>query len=207
MRLLSVGTGIRRWLGGLRTQPVVLSSECPPGDCAARLVRVTAQRGLGVWYRDPQNYLYHRGDPRLLGTVDAGHVSVVHYPEGAGRNSFAPLLQGQLQPAADGGTTLTGTIGLHPAVGVGLPVMAVVWGAVVLVPFAVGIARLVTGHINGLLLTILSPLFWAVPALGIMVIGGGSLQRDIPKLIGEMCGILDASSTFPNPPAEPFAEG
>ena len=103
MRLLSVGTVIRRWLSGLRAQPVVLSSERPPSDCAAQLVKVTAQRGLGAWYRDPQNYLYHRGDPRLLGTVDARDISVVHYPEGAGRNSFAPLLQGQLKPAAAAG--------------------------------------------------------------------------------------------------------
>jgi hypothetical protein len=58
----------------------------------------------------------------------------------------------------------------------------------------------------GLLLAFLPPLLWAVPVVGIIFIGGRSLQRDIPKLIDEMCRILDASATFPNPAAEPFAE-
>jgi hypothetical protein len=59
--------------------------------------------------------------------------------------------------------------GRLPSLGVrvGLPVMAVVWGCVVLVP-AVGIARLVTGQIQGLLLAFPPPLLWAVPVVGIL---------------------------------------
>lgn len=207
MGMFAAGSGIRGWLVGLRPRPVVLSSTCPPSECTARLVTVTARHGLGAWYRDPQNYIYHRGDPRLMGTVDLYQISVSRYPEAAGRNSFAPLLQAQMEAAAGGGTTLRGSIGLHPAVRVVLPAMAVVWGAAVLVPFAVGIGRLVTGHINGLLLTCLSPLLWAVPMVGITFIGVRSLKNGIPKLIDEICGILDASATFPGPAAAPSADG
>ena len=141
------------------------------------------------------------GDPRLLGTVGPYQISVREYPEAAGRNSFAPLLQVQVEAAVGDRTTLRGSIGPHPAVRVLPPAMDVIWGVAVLVPFAVGIGRLVTSHINGLLLTFLSPLLWGVPVVGTTFIAARSLERDIPKLM-----FLDANATFPGPAAAPSAD-
>lgn len=77
---------------------------------------------LYSWNRDPRN-AHH--DPRLLGTVDPWQMSVARYPDAAGRNSFAPWLSVRSEAAGDGGTTLTGTIGLHSGVRAGLVVMAI----------------------------------------------------------------------------------
>ena len=184
----------------MHPRPVVLSSPFPPAECTRRLITVTAQRGLSAWYRDPQNYIYHRGDPRLLSTVDRLQISVSRYPEAAGRNSFAPLLQVRPEAAAGGGTILTGTIGLHPAVRVLLPAMAVFWAVATVVPFAVGIGMVVTGHVIGLLLAAVCPLAWAAPVVGIAFLGIRALDRDIPKLIRELCSILGASVISPGPP-------
>jgi hypothetical protein len=193
------------WLAGLRPRLVVLSSPHPPAECVGRLALVTAQRGLGAWYRDPQNF--RRGDPQLLGLVGPGDISVGRYPEAAGRNSFAPWLEARLKANGDGGTTLTGSIGLRGGVGIVLVVMAVGAAVIAVAAEAGGIGMLATGQIMGLLPVVLSPLAWTALVTGVAFIGWRSLHHDSPKLVNELCGILGASVSLPNLATAPIADG
>lgn len=205
MRSLADGAGIERWFAGLRSRTVVLSTACSPGECTVRLASVTAQRGLGAWYRDPQNY--HRGDPRLLGRVGPCEISVGRYPEATRRNSFAPWIVARPTATSEGGTTLTGSIGLGSGVGALMVATAALWAMMALAVVAEGIAMLANGRLTGLLLITLVPLAWTAPLAAITYFGSRSLGHDIPKLVNEVCVILGASASVATPATVPLADG
>jgi hypothetical protein len=107
------GTSVRGWVARFRPRPVVLSSPYPVGECLRRLAEVTTVRGPTAWYLDPKTAL--RPDPRLRGDLGPSGISVVRWPAARGRpHSFQPWLRVRPEPAAGGGTTLTGTIGITP---------------------------------------------------------------------------------------------
>jgi len=118
-----------------------------------------------------------------------------------------PWLQGRLEPAAGGGTTFTGRVGLNPAVIVVIPVIAGVWGLIALGALAGGVALLAAGHLGGLLPAVLIPLALITLLVCLNVVGMRSLEREIPKLIQEVNGILDSTATFLGRAATPGADG
>jgi hypothetical protein len=62
-----------------------------------------------------------------------------------------------------------------------------------------GVALLASGHISGSLPAVLIPFALTAFIVGSNVAGLRSLDRDIPKLIQEMNGILGSAVTFPQP--------
>jgi hypothetical protein len=203
--MLNSAARVRKWFAGFRSRPVMLSSPHPVSECLRRLAAVTTQRGSTSWYLDPRNA--SRPDPRLRGDVGPSRISVARFEDAAGRNSYAPWLDARLESAAGGGTTLTGRVGLHPAVTVLIPMIAGVGGLLALGALAGGVALLVSGHLSGLLPAVLIPLALTAFIVSFNTVGLRSLERDIPKLIQEMNEILGSTATFPSPAAVPAADG
>jgi hypothetical protein len=81
-----------------------------------------------------------------------------------------------------------------------MPVIAGCFGLLAMAGIDGGIVRLVRGDLSGLLL-VLGPLAMAAFLAGLDVAGLRSLERDIPKLIQEMNGVLDSTATFTGPAA------
>lgn len=190
IQMLSSLTDAWRWPARIRPRPVVLSSSHPPGECLRRLATVTTRRGATSWHLDPQNA--GRPAPRLRGDVGPSRIFVARFQDASGRNSFAPWLDARPEPAAGGGTALTGKIGLHPNVAWLIPVMAGFFGLAALAGPAGGIALLIHGELRGLPL-VLVPLALATLMVGINVAGLRSLERNIPRLIQEMNGVLGSA--------------
>ena len=197
------GTRVRGWLASYRPRPVVLSSPYPADECLRQLAVVTTRRGAASWYLDSRNA--GRRDPRFRGEVGPSRIWVARFEDAAGRNSFAPWLDVRLEPAAGGGAALTGRIGLHPAVRAVIPMIAGVWGLIALGTLAAGVALLVSGHISGLLPALVIPLAGTAVIVGFNAAGLRSMERDIPRLIEEMHGILGSAATFPGPAVVPAA--
>jgi hypothetical protein len=116
---------------------------------------------------------------------------VARFADAAGRNSFAPWLDARLEPAAGGGTTLTGTIGLHPAVRAFMPVFAGVAGLIAVAAVAGGIRLLVLGYLSGLMPAVLVPLAMAAVIAALRASNlqlpqryAGELLRDVDEILG-----------------------
>lgn len=196
--MLSPLTDARRWLERFRPRHVTLTSPYPVDDCLRRLATVTTRRRATSWYLDSRTV--GRAEPRLLGDVGRSRIFVARWQDTTGRNSFTPWLDARPEPAAAGGTTLTGSIGLNPAAG-GL-IQAVDWGSglIVLAAIAGGISLLARGDLSGLVF-VLGPLALAAFGTGLNAVGLRSLERDLPKLIQEINGLLDSTATFTGPAA------
>ena len=194
--------GMRSWLAGFRSRPVVLSSPHPASECLGRLVTVTTWRTATSWYLDPATV--GRSVPRLRGQVSPSRISVARFDDAAGRDSFTPWLNGRLEQAPGGGATLTGTIGLQPAVAVLLPVITGVGGLLATGAVATGATLLGRGHLSGMRAVLIALAVTAFTA-GLAVVGLRSLERKIPKLVEEMNAILGSTAIFTDPPAVPGA--
>ena len=137
MRMPGSVPGVLGRLAGVQSRPVALSSPYPPGECLRRLTMVTTERGAASWYLDPRTV--GRAEPRFRGDAGPSRIFVARFADVAGRNSFAPWLDARLEPAAGGGSTLTGTIGLHPAVRAFIPVLAGVAGLIAVAALIAGL--------------------------------------------------------------------
>ena len=185
-----------RWswfVSGFQPHPVMLSSPHTDSECLRRLALATTQRTAASWYLDPRTA--GRPEPRLRGDVGPSRIFVARFEDARGRNSFAPWLDGGLEPAVGGGSTLAGTIGLHPAVRRVLRLIAGVGALMAVIAVSAGTALLADGHLSGvppmLILLVLAAFF-----VGLSVAGLRSLERDIPKLTDEVNGILDSIATL-----------
>jgi hypothetical protein len=187
MRIPGPAAWVLGWFASFRSRPVVLSSPHPPSECLRRLATVTSQRGY-AWYFNSKNI--GRPDPQLRGDVDPSRILVARFQNSLAQNSFVPWLDIRPEPSAEGGTILTGRIGLHPAAKVLLPVLAAGGGLVPLSGLVAGVAQLVSGRLIGALPFVLIPLALGAGTLGFNVAGLRSLEREIPKLIQDMNGIL-----------------
>jgi hypothetical protein len=191
------GTSVRGWVARFRPRPVVLSSPYPVGECLRRLAEVTTVRGPTAWYLDPKTAL--RPDPRLRGDLGPSGISVVRWPAARGRpHSFQPWLRVRPEPAAGGGTTLTGTIGITPEERAVLWIIYGATGLIALGAIAGGIGILANGDIAGVLALLLPFALFAFPA-GLSAAGLRLLEADIPRLIEEVNEILGSVATFPGP--------
>ncbi len=159
---------------------------------------VTTHRGATSWYLDRRTVGHPA--PRLRGDVCPPRIFVARFEDASGRNSFAPWLDARLEPGAAGGTTLTGRIGLHPNVVGLMPVLAGFFGLLAMAGVVGGIVQLVRGELRGLPFALV-PLAMITLMAGLNVAGLRSLERDIPKLIQEMNGVLDSTATFTGPAA------
>lgn len=108
----------------------------------------------------------------------------------------------RLGPEAGEGTTLTGRIGLHRDVQELLPVFGGIACLLSLGILAAGVVQLASGRLSGLLPALL---FWvpAAAVAGFNAVRLRSLERDIPKLLEEVNGVLDSTATFPCSPVGP----
>lgn len=192
---------VRIWLGILRRRPLVLSSPYPASECLQRLTEVTTSRGPTSWYLDPRTV--RRPEPRFRGEISPSRIMLFRFTAVAGRNSFFPVLDVRPGQGADGGTTLSGEIGMGPAGGF-LPVLT---GAACLGSLSMlvaGVVQLILGHLIGLAPALAFPLPVAAMA-GFNVVGHRSLERDIPELLQEVNEVLGSTAAFPGASAIPAA--
>jgi len=188
----------RSWLASFRSRPVTLFSPHSGSECLRRLALVTTTRGETSWYLDPRTA--GRPEPRLRGNVGPSglfvtRLSVARWKHAGG--SFAAWLDARLEPAAGEGTRLQGTIGLGPAARTVISLNALVYALMAVAACSGGIALVVQGHPGAVALAVLAPIGLAALFAGFSVAGLRSLERDIPKLIGEINGLLDSSATSP----------
>lgn len=143
-----------------------------------------------------------RPDPLFLGVAALPGIQVARWQDAAGRNTFAAYLDVRLGPESGEGTTLTGRIGLHPDVQELLPVFGGIACLFSLGILAAGAVQLASGRLSGLLPALL---FWipATALAGFNALGLRSLERDVPKLLEEVNGVLDSTATFPRSSAVP----
>lgn len=146
---------VRIWLGILRRHPLALSSPHPASECLQLLTEVTTSRGPTAWYLDPRTV--RRPEPRFRGEISPARVTLFRFTAGAGRNSFFPVLDVRPGQRADGGTTLSGEIGMGPARAL-LPVLTGTACLVSLGLLAAGVAQLIAGHLIGLAPALAFPL-------------------------------------------------
>jgi hypothetical protein len=196
------GSAAGRWgrVAGIRSQLVVLSSPYPPEECLRRLGTVTTTRGGTSWYLDPRTAGHP--EPRLRGDAGPSRILVARFADAAGRNSFAPWLDARLEPAAGTGTTLTGTIGLHPAVRALMPVLAGVAGLIAVTAVAGGIRLLALGHLSGLVPAVLVPLALAAVIAAFRASNLRLPQRHAGELLREVAEILGPAAASAGPAAQ-----
>lgn len=182
------------WADGLRPRPVVLYLPHSPSECLGRLAAATTRRGFTAWYLDPANATRHA--PAFRGEVSPSRILIARFDDAGGRNSFAPWLTASLQPAASGGSVLTGSIGLRPASKAVLVVLAVVTSLMDLGVLAGGVVLLASGNLRGLPL-VLIPLALAVFIAGLLAAGIRSLNKAAPHLLQEVNRLAGPASAAP----------
>ena len=194
-QVASPGRGVRTWLGISGRRPVVLLSPHPVSECLQRLEKVTTSRGSMTWYLDPKTV--GRPDPRFRGQVGQSQIRLVRFTAGGARSGPFAVLDAWPKPGADGGTTLSGWIGMPRAA-------QVIWsvcigggtGLVSLVLLVAGVAQLALGHLIGLAPAATFPLpviAWA----GVNVMNLQAIERDISKLLKQVNEVLDSTAAFP----------
>jgi hypothetical protein len=196
------GSAAGTWgrLTGAGFHLVVLSSVYPPGECLRRLGMVTTTRGMTSWYLDPRTA--GRPEPRFRGDIGPSRIFVARFADAAGRNSFAPWLDARLEPAAGGGTTLAGTIGLHPAVRAFIPVFAGVAGLIAVAVLAEGVHLLIGDHLSGLVPAVLAPLALAALIAGLRAASLRLPERQAGELLQEMNEILGPAAASAGPASD-----
>jgi hypothetical protein len=197
MQIPHSATWVRGWFASFRPRQIVLSSPYPASECIRRLALVTTQRSFTSWHLDAHNASCRA--PQFRGTISQSWISVARFEDAAGRNSFAPWLQARLEGSVSGGTTLTGSIGLHPAVRVVIPILAAVAGLIAVSAFAGGVVMLISGHVSGALPAVLMPLALTAFIAGFYAAGLKTLNRAIPKLVQELNATLGSSAFSPYP--------
>lgn len=173
------------WFAGFRSRPVVLSSPHPPSECLQQLATVTAERGYS-WFLASENI--GRPDPRFRGQIGPSRILVARFEDSLRQNSFVPWLHLIPEPSADGGTILAGTIGLRSDARV---VILMTTGLASLISLSMLAAVVVSGQLSGAPFILISLAMVAV-SVGFDIAGPRSLEREIPKLIGEVNELLDS---------------
>lgn len=110
MRFPSPPAIVKRWLTARPPREVSMHSLLPVSECARRL-RVATTPRRAVDYFNP--WMPRQTGPHFQGSVVAGWVHFARYSD-ARRGFFPAWLAARLEPAEDGGTALTGTIGESP---------------------------------------------------------------------------------------------
>jgi hypothetical protein len=192
LAIAGAGNRARTWLGSFGRRPVALSSPYPVAECLQRLAAVTTLRGRTTWYLDPRTAM--RPDPLFKGELYPSRTRLARFAVTGGQNSFVALLEVRLDPRPDGGTALSGWIGM-PAGAFRATMFTVLGGLVSLGLLAAGVVQLALGHIIGLVPTLTSPLP-AAAFIGMFALGHRSLEADIAELVHEVNGVLGTTGTL-----------
>lgn len=187
MRIPDSAAVVPGWFAGFRSRAVTLSSPHSPGEFLSRMAAVTTRQGFS-WYLAAKNV--GAPDPRFRGDVGPSRILVARFDDTLGRNSFAPWLDTRAEPAADGGTILTGRIGLHPFVRVLIPVILGAGTLMMLGLLVAGAVQLAAGRFGQSLPFVVLPPIAIAFMVGCNATGLRSLERGIPELIREMNEIL-----------------
>jgi hypothetical protein len=162
---------------------------------------VTTGRTSG-WYLDWRTATLP--DPLFHGAVGPSGIRIIRFREVNRRNGPSAWFEAQPGPAPEGGTTLTGTVGLRSAPGraiVGAVVLALLAvGGVV--SFVVGVVIAASGHFNGG-----TGVAIGLPVLIVLSLLAGrghdrgpglrKVEDPIPALLGEINDVLDSTAAFP----------
>jgi hypothetical protein len=108
--MVGLRASVRSWSARTSPRPVVLSSPYPVEECLRRLAQVTTKRTITSWYLDTKTAVLR--NPRFWGDVSPDGITIVEFEHASERASYSPQLCVRPEPAAGGGTTLTGTIGM-----------------------------------------------------------------------------------------------
>jgi hypothetical protein len=179
----------RNWLGSFGRRPLLLSSPYPVAECLQRLAAVTSSRGPTTWYLSSRTALLPA--PLFKGELHQSRIRLRRFAGAGSQNTFLAMLEVSLDQQADGGTALSGWIGL-PA-GVFRATLFVAVGFVVSLSFlATGVVQLALGHLIGLVPAVVFPLP-AAGIIGFFAIGRRSLEPDIAELAREVSEVLGAT--------------
>ena len=177
----------RSWLGSFDRRPLLLSSPYPVAECLQRLAAVTSSRGPATWYLSSPTALLT--PPLFKGELSRSRTRLRRFAGAGTRNSFLATLEVTLDPRADGGTALSGWIGMPN--GDFMATQFVPLGFVVgLGMLATGVIQLSLGHLIGLAPAFASPLPAAF-IIGLFAFGRRSLEQDIATLTHEVSEVLD----------------
>jgi hypothetical protein len=176
--MAGAGRRARDWLAGFGRRPVALSSPYPVAECLERLAAVTTSRGWTGWYIDPRTV--GRPEPLFKGELYRSRTRLTRFA--ATRQRDPVFLEVRLDPGADGGTALTGSIGA-PAGAFQATLFTVVGCLVSLGLLATGVVQLTLGHLIGLA----PALTFALPAAAIT----GLLRYNRPALESEVAALVD----------------
>jgi hypothetical protein len=188
----------RGWLHDLAPRPVVLSCPYPVDECVRLLSVATTDRGRVSWYLDPRTAV--QPEPRFFGKAGPSGVCLARHEDFDRRYSTPAWLSAQLEPAADGGTNLAGTIGRNPAEGRREPLLFLILGLAGAVAIVVGSVALAHGRFGGLVAIVVLPL--ALPGLAVLHLTAmrDSLSRSAASLVEELNKVLNSTAPGRPPP-------
>lgn len=192
---MSPGHRFRGWLRRFRQQPVVLSSPFSVSECLQKLEAVTTGRSYISWHLSPANAGHPA--PRFRGELRRDQVLIALFEDASGRNSYAAWLKARMEPAAAGGMTLTGSVGLKTEVRAVMPVIFGVWGLIGLATLVAGLIQAASGHFLALIPAVLVPLGETVILAGFNHVGLRSLEREIPRLLQAVNSVLEPTAVIP----------
>jgi hypothetical protein len=174
-------------------RPVVVTSPHPPDECLRRLAKVTTYR-RDRWYSDWRTATLP--DPLFQGELWPSGLRLALFTANMARG-YGAWFEARIDPAPEGGTTLTGTVG-WPGVWAG-PVV----GLVALVIW-IGVAVVITasGHLIpgvGVAIALAVFVLMAILAARARQPGPGTERKEapIPGLLRVINGVLDSTSEFP----------
>ncbi|HEY5400677.1 MAG TPA: hypothetical protein VIL16_35355 [Trebonia sp.] len=184
--MAGAGRRARDWLASFGRRPVALSSPYPVAECLERLAAVTTSRGRTMWYIDPRTV--GRPDPLFKGELYRSRTRLTRFAVTGRRGGLVAMLEVRLDPAADGGTALSGWVGV-PAGAFQATSFAVLGCLVSLGLLAAGVVQLALGHIIGLVPTLTFPLP-AVVFTGVFVSSRPALESEIAALVDQVNEVL-----------------
>jgi hypothetical protein len=192
---------LRNWVERDRLRPVVVTSPHPQEECLRRLAKVTTGRKSG-WYLDSRTATLP--DPLFHGEVGPSAIRIMRFHEVNRRNGPSAWFEARPDPALEGGTTLTGTVGLPsgPSRAIGGAALLALLAVGGVVSFVVGVVIAASGHFNGG-----TGVAIGLPVLIVLsLLAGRGYDRGpglrkgedpIPALLRQINDVLDSTSAFP----------
>jgi len=196
-------SALRNWMERDMLRRVVVTSPHPPQECLRRLAEVTTGR-KSDWHLDWRTATLP--DPLFHGAVGPPGVRIALFTEvttGGPGTGVRAWFDAQVNPAPDGGTVLTGTVGSPSARARAALSLAFIvsWAGMALLSLLIGAVIAASGHFNtGTGAAIALPVIVTFAVLASRRGNGPEAAEDpIPRLLRKIDGVLDATSAFPGP--------
>jgi hypothetical protein len=192
---------LQNWVTRDNLRPVVVTSPHTPDECLRRLAKVTTGRKSG-WYLDWRTATMP--DPLFHGEVGPSGIRVALFSQVSRRGGPGAWFDALVVPVPEGGTALTGTVGLPTAEAkatLGLVLIAF-WAVAAVASFVIGVVITASGHFHiqvGLAIGL--PVLFMLSLLAARGYHPGPglepAEPPIPRLLGKINGVLDSTSAFP----------